>query len=618
MLLAFVATEVHAQAIHPRWRVDISGPDGNEIADLRFEGSGGRILLQHDDKAFQPLQNLKIANGRISFTVARNRRRYEGTVSATQLAGTIRGADGSVADWIAYPLPLKVLLWPVPPRVTFRQLAMGNAATSERIPVSWLAGSPDSASVEREYRELATVLGVPPVADRSARSNALALGLDDGGRAAVRGVFERISKSAAADPEFRAIFTRDGRWKIDIHDAVLWEAPHYLFGFQMSRVGDGLRALNEISATATDSQSIRQGAWRLWSSMATADSLRINAMLDTLARRDEAAANTLRAVLAGFNDSTDWWRRALSWLLTHEWLDTPAGPRSPAQLMAAFWGVDSLPLPRIEATRFGGVAAMPTLSIWHVAPLLIRPDNASAEGWIRCCTVEAFRIWRPLRWGETPLTVVMGGRSAIIASPASQAIVHPASFFGERDAIRIDPGIMPLAAVAAFLHEWNHLIATQRRLTGAHPVAVVPATWQLQLREEDPWLAEGFAEWATDEVLRRAGGSAAFLRFTQVEKRLGIAQADPDDPHVLGLRLVRAAAGRRPVTALRNLLVNNLHELGGFARAAGLPAAGRSRVIMLQRPATAIVIPEVTFTWVEGTAFDLSRRLVLPNTRSEH
>jgi hypothetical protein len=147
---------------------------------------------------------------------------------------------------------------------------------------------------------------------------------------------------------------------------------------------------------------------------------------------------------------------------------------------------------------------------------------------------------------------------------------------------------------------------------------VVESSWQLKLREEDPWLAEGFAEWATDEVLRSAGVSAGFLRFTQAEKRLGIAAAEPNDPHVLGLRLVRSAARSRRAPAVRDLLLQHLHELDGFARAVGWPASGSGRAITLQRPPTAVVIPEVTFTWKDGTALDWSRRLVIPNTRSEH
>jgi hypothetical protein len=177
---------------------------------------------------------------------------------------------------------------------------------------------------------------------------------------------------------------------------------------------------------------------------------------------------------------------------------------------------------------------------------------------------------------------------------------------------------MPLAAVAAILHEWNHLLAVQYRLSGPRPIALVESASQLQIDEDDPWLAEGFAEWATDEVLRPAGASAGLLRFTQAEKRLGIGDSDPTDPHLLGYRLVRGAARAQRAPAFREMLIRNLHNPDAFARAAGLATGTNGRVITLQRPPTAIVIPEVTFTWVEGTIFDLSRRLISPNTRSEH
>ena len=619
--LLAVTPSADGQAMGARWELTIAGPDMVEVGDLRLEGSSGRVLLQHADSAFQQLQDLRFGGGRISFSLSRSHRRFEGIVTATRLSGTLRDSTGGVSTWSAVPLSPASTRWPVPPRVVVRQLAMGSSATSERMLVAWLAAGPDSGTLEREYRQLANIAVVPPMtaANRAARASLLSLGLDDSGRAAAVAVLAHIKQGPAADPNFRAIFTRGNRWTLDIHDAVLWEAPHYLYGFQLARAADGLAGLHELDAAATDSAVIRQSAWRLWSNVAM-DSVAVYARLDTLARHDEASANAVRALLAGFNDATTWWRRAVSWLLTHPWLDTPDGPRSPAQLMAAFWGVDSLPLPEIRDERFGDVAAMPLLSIQHIAPFLMKPANAIAAEWLpHGGAQDAFAVWRPLRWGESPpLTLVLGGRSVTVASPASQAIVHPAAFFGERDAIRIEPGIMPLAAVAAFLHEWNHLIAAERRLSGSHPVALVQSSWQLQLREEDPWLAEGFAEWATEEVLRPAGESAGFLRFTQSEKRLGIADADPNDPHVLGLRLVRGVARTHRAPVLRDLLVLHLHDLAGFARALTLPGNREGPAIVLQRPPTAAVIPEVTFTWDEGTAFDLSRRLVIPNTRSEH
>ena len=407
-------------------------------------------------------------------------------------------------------------------------------------------------------------------------------------------------------------------WKVDIHDALPGEARHYLVGFQLTRAANGLRQLGELSGSA-DSAAIREAGWRLWSRIGT-DSAAVFARLDSLSKRDAEAAASVRALIAGYDDAARWWRRALRWLLTQPWLDTPEGPRSPAQLMAAFWGVDSLPLPEIRDTRFGDVAAMPVLAAIHLAQLLLRPRNASAVEWLAHGGMqEAFDSWLPIRWGELPLVVVIGGRTETVVSPYAQAMARPPHSSASATPSGIDPGIMPLVAVVTFLHEWHHLIASQRRLAGDHPAALIGSSAQLHLREADPWLGEGFAEWATEETLRPAGESAALLRFTQAEKRLGIGMRDLNDPHLLGFRLVRAAGARASRAAFRDRLVPDLHDPRvRWPARLHLDGVSRTPPLRLDRPANAAVIPEVTFTWDEGLAFDISRRLVIVNTRSEH
>jgi len=535
------------------------------------------------------------------------------------MSGVVRDPDGGTQSWMALPLRPGSTRWPVPPRVTARQLVMGSDLTSVRVPGAWLGAMPTLAQLEAEDHDLAGLAGWTATNhdDRVDRSRRLALGLDESGRAHARALLERIGSGPAGTPEFRRIFGDGSRWKLDLHDVALAEALHYLSGFQLSQAADGLRELGDLAGVA-DSAMIRGSAWRLWC-RASADSAQVFAGIDALARRDPAAALAVRALLAGYDDAATWWRGALRWLLLQRWLDTPAGPRSPQQLMANFWNTDSLGLPEIVPTRFGDEAAMPVLAAEYIGPYLFRPRNAVAGEWLAGEGMrEAFRSWLPIRWGESPLSVVVGGHAETVVSPWAQAQARPAGFFGERDAVRIDPGIMPVVAVAVFLHEWHHLVAARRRLQGPRPAALVDDGTELRLRELDPWLAEGFAEWATEETLRPARSMAAFLLFTQAEKRLAGSTRDSTDPHLLGYRLVRAAAKQAPANVLRDRLVATLHDANLLGRTLGLSGASVTPSLTLDRPPNASVIPEVTFTWDDGLAFDMSRRLVIPNTRREH
>lgn len=618
--MLFVPIVGHGQTTSTRWQFEVRGASGSENGDLRLAGSTGRLLLAHDDSAFQPLQQLRIDHGHIAFMLARGRRLFDGVVTDTAMHGTMRDVTGTTFTWTALPLSPTSTLWPVPPRVTVRQLVMGTNQVTVRVPAGWAMQMPEAGTIEAEYRTLARDVGVPVLAGnaRAERAQRFELGFDESARRAARALVARIAQSPAVDPTFQRLFGGvDG--STDLHDAALRRAPHYQSGFRLAAAGDGLQQLGELS-DSTDLIAVRESAWRLWSRMAN-DSAAILLRIGALTRRDSQAGNAVFAIIAGYEDALNWWREAVRWLLTAAWLDTPRGPRSPAQLVAGFWGTDSLPLPDIVPTRFGAAAAIPIVSALHIGPHLVRARNASAVEWLAGSGMrEAFDAWRPLRWGEIPLVVEIGGQPETVLSPWAQGEARPSAFFGDRDAIRIDPGFTPFAAIATIVHEWHHLIAAERRLTGAHPPALVEGPVQLRLLEDDPWLAEGLAEWATEETLRPAAVAAALLRFTQSEKRLAIAERNPEDPHVIGYRLVRALATGRRAPAVRDLLVAGLHDIGLVARRLtwSTGTLGQQSAIVLHRPANLAVIPGITFTWDEGTVFELSRRLVIPNTRAEH
>ncbi|HEY4102081.1 MAG TPA: hypothetical protein VGM20_14515 [Gemmatimonadales bacterium] len=615
--LLATARPLAAQQIPARWDLSVRGSAMEENGDLRIAGRSGRILLQHDDSAFEPLRDLRITPDSISFTVARHRR-FAGTLAGSAMHGTVREDDGSMSQWSALPIPPGSKRWPVAPRVTVRQLAVGTAAKREVIPAAWMSQVADTLLLLHEYRALAASAGVAPLgreelADGSRR---LLLGLGARARDAADAVLDRLEHLRGRDDPFRRWFDCGTTRCIDLHDAALGEARHYLLQFSRENAVKAMVALGELVPDA-DSVAMRESIWRMWEA-ARADSATFSRRIDSLARHDELSANSLRALLAGYDDAVRRWRGEVTWLLTAPWLDTPQGPRSPAQLMAAFWQVDTLPIPDIVPRHFGEIQAIPIIGAGHLAPFLLHPRNASAREWLDSGGVaEAFAAWRPLRWGEIPLTVSIGGRDEIVISPAAQEEARPAAAIGPADAIAIDPGIMPIAAVATVLHEWNHLLAKQRRLAGPHPPEIVVTPSQVELREADPWLGEGFAEWATDAALAPAGASSALLRLTQAEKRLAIATTHRDDPHSLGYELVSAAAARRDRGETRDMLVRHLDSPQGAAAALHLSGRGKAQPLVLDRPANAAVIPEITFTWDDGAIFDLSRRLVLPKSHLE-
>ena len=612
--IAIVAAHAGAQLPAQRWDFELQRGPVFTNGDLRFDGDSGRILLEHEDSTWQPLRDLRIAGSRISFTLRRGERHFDGQVSDTLMWGTMRSAAGGNWEWRALPLGPRSSIWPVPPRVTIRQLRLGNASAQERIPGAWLASLPPTRAVADEDAALARDLGIGwSGADGApARARRLAFGLDGDAERITRGLLAQIDTQAGRSPVFRNIFQSRYGWRTSIYDVLPGEAAHYVVGFSMDNVARGLVKLGDLPSPA-DSSAVRYAVWQLWVQIA-GDTTLLSRRLGTLSRDDPSAADNVRAAVAGFDDAVAWWHRAATWLLTQPWLETADGTKSPAQLMAAFWGVDSLPLPEIMTARFGDATAIPVVAAEHLAADLLHPDNASAREWLAGDGIrQAFGAWLPLRWGEIPLFVERGHRTEVVMSPAAEAESRPAAFLGAVDAVRIDPGVAPFAAVPIIIHEWQHLVMSERRLSGAHPPAITTTAVEVRLHDDDPWLAEGFAEWATEATLAPGGSTSAWLRFTQAAKRAAIAERDSLDPHVLGYRMLRAAASRLGATRLRDRLTADLDQLARFAAGIGLGGAAGHPPLTLDRPVTDVVLPEVTFTWEDGTVSGLSRRLVIPN-----
>lgn len=606
-----------AQAAPTRWAVEIRSPATVERGELRLNGTVGRLLMESADSAYVSLPDLSLDGARIAFTSPTDNRRFEGVVSATSMSGTVHEPDGRTMAWRAEVIAAGIERWPVRPRVVVRQLMIGSAATTTVVPASWRAAAPTQQRIRAEYDSLAALAGMTSVSglDLLRRAPLVSLGLDREARTAARLVLAQIAASPAADADFNRIFRTRGGLRLDLHEVAMQSARLRRPDFSVARAARALAVMRLVPQGTADTLAVYEAAWRLWSRVGR-DSLGVHDIIGSLSRTDSDAWDDVRALLLGYSTATEWWREAVQWLLSHPWMTLADGrTTSPAQLVAAFWGRQQVPFPMIEPTRFGGVQAVPALGGSRLGSRLVRPANASAVEWLATGGVAgALDVWRSVDMSDGML-VDAGGRLAQLTAPAAVDRSRLGGFFAARDAIRIEPGILPILAVATAVHEWHHLLFEGMRLEGpAHGVA--DDGRQIRIIEPDPWLGEGAAEWATEATLAPVHARIPLFAFMEAEKRGGIALASEDDPHVLGYLLVRAVADRSSARAqVRDRLVRLLHDPVAFANESGFartPNDGGS--ITLSRPATLAIIPEITFTWDDGIAEGMQRRLLIPAT----
>ena len=609
---------IAAQAAPTRWAIEVRGPATVERGELRLNGSIGRLLMESADSAYVTVGDLVVDGTHIAFTSPVGNRRFEGVITGAAMSGVVREGDGRAVPWRADVIPAGIDRWPVRPRVVIRQLMIGSSARETVIPAAWRAAIMPRERVSTEYDSLARLAGMSALGgvELAQRAPRVAMGFDRPSRDAARAVLERIAASPAADLEFNRIFRTRTGVRLDLHEVAVAAARARLPEFRLDQAARALAVLRLTAPDATDSLRVYEGAWRLWSRIGR-DSVLVRLIVDSLSRADPEGWTSVRALMRGYDDAAEWWTTAVRWLMTNPWMELPDGRRvSPAHLVDTFWNQSKLPLPAIEPRRFGGVQAVPSLGGHRLGTRLVRPANASAAEWLtRDGVPVAIDLWRRIDMVER-MTVNAGGRSAELTAPATVDRARLGGFFDARDAIRIEPAIVPIFAVATMVHEWQHLLFEAMRLTGAS-YGVQDDGIQLRIIEADPWLGEGAAEWATEVTLAPVRGQLPLLAFLEAEKRSGIALASNEDPHVLGYLLVRAVSDRGgPAAGVRDRLVRWLHDPLAFAAESGFTRAGGAPLV-LSRPATLAIIPEVTFTWDDGVAEDVQRRLHVPATTIE-
>jgi hypothetical protein len=454
--------------------------------------------------------------------------------------------------------------------------------------------------------------------DLQARSTQIQLGLDVPTRMAIRRTLEAIEPAAADDPRFRQLFRGTRGWRLDISDVALEFALRYKPSFRLEEAMGPIWKIAPGSGPVIDSAAVREAGWRFWSRFRK-DST-VGRALDSLEDENPVAVLDARALLRGYDEAAAWWTDAVEWLMRHRWVETPRGPRSPEQLVQQFWNDSAVRLPAIRISHFGAPEAYPAPSMRPILARLVKPANAIAAEWLKDADpVEILAMWRAFDWGEPFRVVGRDGHWRYLSSPATEARTHAGGLLEMTDdRILIDPGVPPILAVAMVTHEWQHLILAGKRIRGSAP-GLRESAEEVRFFEENAWLAEGAAEWATDRILAPAGHQAPLVLAISQSRRMAIRELTGDDPHVLGYRLVRAAADRAGDPALvQSRLIRLLHDLPAFARASGLAGKGPLPALVVVRPVNAAVIPEVTFVFDEGAALDVHRRLRVSLSPLEH
>jgi hypothetical protein len=188
-------------------------------------------------------------------------------------------------------------------------------------------------------------------------------------------------------------------------------------------------------------------------------------------------------------------------------------------------------------------------------------------------------------------------RLTSVAEFASESF---SGFLEIRDVILLDPSYQPLLALGTLIHEWQHILHERARQADSTRGYVRRGN-QVMVSQLDPFLAEGMAEWATEEVLGPALVAFPLLGFGEAEKRVSLPTADP---HLLGYIMVRTLARvLKTPSATLDLLTKAGGDPAQVVRDRRLSRAwagrtGPDRVI--PRRGEAVLIPQTVFTMEDG------------------
>jgi hypothetical protein len=422
----------------------------------------------------------------------------------------------------------------------------------------------------------------------------------------------RAGLPTAEQPRFDAIFRPRGDWLVDLHAAALGWAHRRFQRISWEDARPALAAAGLLPAALPPGAAELQVALYRLAVLRETDSTAFEAAQERLLRTGGASGQMADALLSGYREAASWQSQAVTFLLAAPWVRGAEGRTSLAEMMRTAWAAPDLPVPTIRARYFGIPEAMPRIGIpAEVVERIVVPQNWTGREWAdRRGAAEVLDVLRRLRLEIGIHTTLEADGPWLVTSVRNEAAGTPSGFLESSDEILEDPGSPPLFAVATALHEWQHLLMERHRLLLMAGGTLRPDGVGLQYASSDLFLAEGLSEWESERMLSPLVAELPMLGVGEAQKLAVLESFNPADPHVVGLRMMRALAAALGTPAAARALVL-AHGDDPFAVAAAVPVWQGADVPDRELPARGQrrLIPETTFTIEDGVGDVVDTRI---------
>ncbi|HMU60841.1 MAG TPA: hypothetical protein PKA66_03590 [Gemmatimonadales bacterium] len=599
---------------------------GNTIlrGDLRLEQrgstlSGSLALESSDDPPVAIREGTIQADGTLAFVVdAPGATRFTGRRDGAGLIGEAMLDPGRVLRWTAQRLSAGAEFYAALPRFRAAQLTIGRNATEVRLPGAWLAALPPAPAEADRAGPLAVAAGLTPIPPDSLGEYGFLPSLGLVRRAefvvAMTGALTavRAGLPAGDQDQFDAIFRPRGDWLVDLHAAALGSARRRFQRLSWEDARPALAAAGLLPAALPPGAAELPVALYRLAVLRETDSTAFEAARERLLRTGGVSGSMAGALLDGYREAAAWQSEAVTFLLGARWVRGAEGRTSLAGLMRAAWAVPDLPVPTIRARYFGIPEAMPRIGIpAEVVGRIVVPQNWTGGEWVdRRGAAAVLDVLRGLRLEIGTNTTLDADGPWIVTSVRREAAGTPSGFLESTDEILEDPGNPPLFAVATALHEWQHLLMERHRLLLAAGGTLQDDGAGLQYVASDLFLAEGLSEWESERILAPLVAELPMLGVGEAQKLAVLESFNPADPHVVGLRMMRALVAALGTPAAARALVL-AHGDNPFAVAAAVPAWQGVDVADREFPARGQrrLIPETMFTIEDGVGDVVGTRI---------